>query len=323
VIPRKISLDALRVFESAARNLSFTKAAAELSMTQGAVSQRIKTLESNLGATLFRRLTRALELSCEGQRLYDGLHAGFGRIEAALAGFRSTGHARALTLTVSSSLATQWLLPRLSALARLEPPVAVAVIAGDRLLDIGVDAEAALRFGRGHYPGLKSLRVGNDEVFPVCSPSFLAAHPAARGLGTPASRRVWSTLTRIVDSVAEVDRSGCGWRNWGEAVGLRWDDDDPTVAFSHGHLALQAAAEGIGIALARRVLAADDLASGRLQRLGYGLREVPARFAYYFVTRGEPDARGRSLASWLKTQLAATGGCNNESSTAASADLVK
>lgn len=305
MIPRRISLDALRVFESAARNLSFTKAAAELSMTQGAVSQRIKALESNLGATLFRRLTRALELSREGQRLYDGVHAGFGRIEAALAGFRSRGRSRALTLTVSSSLATRWLLPRLSVLARLEPPVALALIAGDQLLDIGGDVEAALRFGRGRYPGLKSLRVGNDQVFPVCSPSFLAAHPAARDLGTAAGRKAWSTLTRIVDSAAEVDRSGCGWGNWGETVGIRFNDVDPTVAFSHAHLALQAAAEGIGIAMARRVLAADDLASGRLQRLGPA---VPVRFAYYFVTRGEPDARGRSLASWFKAQLEATGG---------------
>jgi LysR family glycine cleavage system transcriptional activator len=83
------------------------------------------------------------------------------------------------------------------------------------------------------------------------------------------------------------------------------------VAFSHAHLAVQAAVEGIGIALARRVLAADDLARGRLQRLGPA---VPARFAYYFVTRGEPDARGRSLASWFKTQLAATDGGGGESS---------
>lgn len=289
-------------------------------MTQGAVSQRIKTLESNLGATLFRRLTRALELSSEGQRLYEGLHAGFGRIEAALASFRSNGHARALTLTVSSSLATRWLLPRLNTLAHLRPSSAIAVIADDQLLDIGVDAEAALRFGRGRYRGLRSQRVGDDEVFPVCSPSFLAAHPAARDFGTPVRRKAWSTLTRIVDSVAEVDRSGCGWVNWGEAVGISWDDGDPTVTFSHSHLALQAAAEGIGIALARRVLAADDLASGRLQRLGPA---VPARFAYYFVTRGEPDARGRSLAAWFKAQLAATGGCNSESSAGALVDLVK
>jgi LysR family glycine cleavage system transcriptional activator len=311
LIPRKISLDALRVFESAARHLSFTKAAAELRMTQGAVSQRIKSVEASLGSTLFRRLTRALELSSEGQRLYDGLHAGFGRVEAALASFRSTGHARALTLTVSPSLATRWLLPRLSTLAGMRPPAAIAVIADDRLLDIGVDAEAALRFGRGRYRGLRSQRVGDDEVFPVCSPSYLAAHPAARDLGAPARRKGWSTLTRIVDSVAEVDRSGCGWGNWGEAVGIRWDDSDPTVAFSHAHLAVQAAVEGIGIALARRVLVADDLASGRLQRLGPA---VAAQFAYYFVTRGEPDARGRSLAAWFKTQLAATGGGSGESS---------
>jgi LysR family glycine cleavage system transcriptional activator len=177
-------------------------------------------------------------------------------------------------------------------------------MAGDQLLDVGVDAEAALRFGRERYVGLKSLCVGNDEVFPVCSPSFLAAHPAARDFGTATAREAWSTLTRIVDSVAEVDRSGCGWENWGEAFGISWEDGDGTVAFNHAHLALQAAAEGIGIALARRVLAADDLACGRLQRLGPA---VPARFAYYFVTRGEPDARGHSLAAWFKTQLAATG----------------
>ena len=95
----------------------------------------------------------------------------------------------------------------------------------------------------------------------------LLPHPD-RDLGTAAGRKAWSTLTRIVDSLAEVDRSGCGWRNWGEAVGIRWDDGNPTVAFSHAHLVLKAAAEGVGIALARRVLAADDLASGRLQRLG-------------------------------------------------------
>ena len=303
MISRKISLDALRVFESAARHLSFTKAAAELSMTQGAVSQRIKTLESTLGATLFRRLTRALELSSQGQRLYEGLQAGLGRIEAALASFRSSGQARPLTLTLSSSLATRWFLPRVSALARLQPSAAVALIADDRLLDIGVDADAGLRFGGGRYRGLKSLRVGDDEVFPVCSPAFLAAHPAARDLSIPARRKAWGALTRLVDSVAEVDRSGCGWRHWGETVGIQWDDSAPTVAFSHGHLALQAAAEGIGIALARWVLAADDLASGRLVRIGPA---VPARFAYYFVTHGEPDARGRSLATWLKLQLAAT-----------------
>jgi LysR family glycine cleavage system transcriptional activator len=306
MIPRKISLDALRVFESAARHLSFTKAAAELRMTQGAVSQRIKALESILGAALFRRLTRALELSAEGKRLYVGLQAGLARIEAALEGFHSRGGGgRPLTLTVSTSLATRWLMQRASALAELKPPVAISVIADDRLLDVGVDADAALRFGRGRYRGLKSLRVGTDEVFPVCSPSFLADHPAARDFGTPSQAKHWRGLTRLVDNIADVDGSGCGWRNWGESAGIAWDSDDPTIAFSHGYLALQAAAEGLGIALARRVLAADDLASGRLVRIAEGVPPVGARFAYYFVTRGEPDMRGRALASWLTSQLAA------------------
>ena len=97
---------------------------------------------------------------------------------------------------------------------------------------------------------------------------------------------------------------------------IRWDSDDPSIRFSHAHLALQAAMEGVGIAMARRVLAADDLASGRLLHTAPTCPSVAARFAYYFVTRDEPDARGRTLISWLKAELAAlevspacAGGC--------------
>jgi LysR family glycine cleavage system transcriptional activator len=304
MVPRKISLDALRVFESAARHLSFTKAAAELMMTQGAVSQRIQTLEARLGTKLFRRLTRALELSPDGERLYEGLHVGLARVEAALTGFRSSRDTRALTLTVSSSLATRWLMRRASALAQLKPAIAISIIADDRLLEVGIDADVALRFGCGRYRGLKSLRIGDDEVFPVCSPSFLAAHPDAMQFAGRGQARKSPGLTRLVDTVAEADGSGCGWRSWGEAAGMGWDSASPTTKFSHAHLALQAAAEGLGIALARRVLAADDLASGRLVRVGHNLPTVPARFGYYFVTRGHPDAREQPLASWLRDQLA-------------------
>lgn len=303
MIPRKISLEALRVFEVAARHLSFTKAAAELHMTQGAVSQRIKALETQLGAALFTRLTRALELSPQGQHLHEGLRAGFARIETALGGFRSADRAHVMTLTASPSVVTRWLMPRLNALAQLRPRVAVSVVADDRLLEIGVDADAALRFGSGRYRGLHSMRVGTDEVFPVCSPALLAANPAAGESNAAARRQAWRKLTRIVDPVAEMDRSGCGWRNWSDTQGVPLDEDVPNISFSHAHLALQAAVEGLGIAMARRVLVADDLAAGRLVRLGPAM---PARFAYYFVTRDEPNVRSRMLAAWLQTQLANT-----------------
>lgn len=131
------------------------------------------------------------------------------------------------------------------------------------------------------------------------------AQPAASDFGTRSHAKTWRRLTRLVDSVADVDGSGYGWRNWGEVVGIRWDSDDPSIRFSHAHLALQAAVEGVGIAMARRVLAADDLASGRLLRIAPTCPSVAARFAYYFVTRDEPDARGRTLISWLKAELAA------------------
>jgi LysR family transcriptional regulator, glycine cleavage system transcriptional activator len=143
-------------------------------------------------------------------------------------------------------------------------------------------------------------------VFPVCSPSFLTAHPAAVDFGDPARRKACGALPRLMDSLAETDRSGCGWRSWGEAVGLSWSEHDRIIAFSHGYLALQAAAEGMGVALARRILAADDLASERLVRVGRGFPGLSARFGYYFVTQGEPGPRARSLASWLEGQIAAS-----------------
>src|SRR5882724_8594077 len=304
MLPRKISLDALRVFEAAARHLSFTKAAAELRLTQGAVSQRIKSLEETLGAPLFRRLTRALELTSDGQRLHIALQDGFARIADGLAGFRSGKVTRPLRLTVSSSVAARWLLPRLGGLTNLKPSMPVAVLADDRLVEIGSEADVALRFGRGRYRGLKSVRLGGDEVFPVCSPSFLEAHPATANFGDPARRKSWDCLSRLVDSVTESDGSGCDWDTWGTSAGLSWSEEGPTTVFSQGHLALQAAAAGMGVALARRILAADDLASGRLVRAGHGLLPSPARFGYYFVTRSEPDARLRALAEWLKMQLA-------------------
>jgi LysR family glycine cleavage system transcriptional activator len=306
MLPRKISLDALRIFEAAARHLSFTKAAAELRLTQGAVSQRIKALEENLGTPLFRRLTRALELTSDGARLHLDLQEAFARIAAGLARFRSLKSARPLTLTVSASVATRWLIPRLGGLADLKPSLSIAVLADDRLVEIGAEADVALRFGRGHYRGLKSVRIGDDVIFPVCSPSFLHRHPSAANFGVPARRKHWGSLLRLVDSVAGSDRSGCDWATWGKSIGVSWGEEDRTIIFSQGHLALQAAAEGMGVALARQILAADDLASGRLVRAGRDFSPLPTRFGYYFVTRTEPDARARSLAAWLKMQLATT-----------------
>jgi LysR family transcriptional regulator, glycine cleavage system transcriptional activator len=305
MIPRNVSLDALRVFECAARHLSFTRAAAELSLTQGAVSQRIQALESRLGVTLFRRRIRALELSPQGAALHAGVHDALARIQAALAALQPGGGIGLLRLTVAPSLATRWLMPRCGELARLDPPVALSVLADDRLADIGIDADAGLRFGSGRYLGLTSVRVGDEELFPVCSPAYLADHPEALELAA-LKPGAWRGLMRLVDTVADEDGSGCGWRAWGERAQVRWDERAPSTAFSHAYLALQAAAEGQGIALARRVLAADDLTQGRLVRIARRMPAVPARFHYHFVTKGEPDARGRALVPWLQAALAAT-----------------
>ncbi len=297
MIPRSIPLEALRAFETAARHLSFTAAAAELGLTQGAVSQRIKALEAAVGAPLFRRLTRALALTAEGERLSESVRGGFGQIAAGLAAIGAA--ARPLRLTLPPSLAARWLMPRLGDLAALRPPLSVVVLAEDRLLEIGVDADVGLRFGPGRYTGLRSAVVGGDSVFPVCSPGFLAARPEI------AAVTGWAGLPRLVDSVAEVDAGGCRWRDWAEAAAVRLPDG-PAITVSQAHLALQAAVDGLGIALARQVLAADDLAAGRLVRLARATAPVPVRYRYAVVTRGEPDARARALTAWIRTRLAAT-----------------
>ena len=320
MIPRGFPLEALRAFEAVARHLSFTEAARELGLTQGAVSQRIKSLETAMGgAVLFRRLSRPLALTAEGQRLADAVGAGFREIGYGIAaihdGTVAASSRRPLRLTVSHSIAARWLLPRLGSMGRWRSQIGtVAIVAEDRLVELGTEADVALRFGRGRYAGHKSRKLAGDTMMPTCSPGFLARNPAAALFGAPEQTGAWSGLPRLLDSNADSDGSGSGWGAWEawraslDAGGARplFDPALQHLSFSHGHLTLQAAAQGLGIALARAVLVADDLAAGRLVRAGPKLPSMPARYSYHFISREEPDARSSALAGWLQAELEAT-----------------
>ena len=172
------SLDALRVFEAAARNLSFTQAADELHVTQAAVSQRIRSLEESLGVPLFRRLNRALLLSDDGQALYQPVRDALDQMMGAVESLRAGDATGVLTVTTMDSFAATWLVPRLKRFRDAHPEIDVRISTSDTLLDLTrEDMDMGVRYGRADWPQLDVVRLMTEEVFPVCGPALLERGP--------------------------------------------------------------------------------------------------------------------------------------------------
>jgi LysR family glycine cleavage system transcriptional activator len=282
-------LKALPDFEAAARHLSFTKAAEELHVTHGAVSRQVKSLEDYLGVRLFRRLNRALRLTDEGQayarsvrELLDSLAESTGRLRAR----KETG---GLTVTTTYSFTTGWLVPRLGRFRALHPEIDVRLQANDQVVDFARDnVDLAIRYGRGHYPGLGVDRLLSDDYVPVGSPKLLKGkHP----LKKPADLHHHVLLH---EESNEVD-----WRMWLMAAGIDGIDASRGPIFSHSSMAIQAAVNGEGVALGRTALIEAELAAGRLVRL-FDLR-LKAEMAYYIVyqPRAIERPKVRAFRDWL------------------------
>ena len=293
---RRPPLPELHAFEAAARHLSFTRAAAELGVTQGAVSQRIKALEARLGAPLFRRMTRPLALTPDGEALASAVRSGFEQIDVGLQRF-AAGQAdqrRVVSVSVSPSFAARWLMPRIGRFGDRHPELQVHVTAEDRLVDpIAEGLDLAVRFGRGVYDGLESRLLMRDELFPVCSPAL------AESLSSPADL---DRVTLLFDAVAEADDSGCSWGAWAREAGVTLRAT-PGPSFNQASLALEAAAEGAGVALGRRSLVINDLARGRLVR-PFDL-SAPTRYAYFVVQPpGRLSQAAQAFEAWLMDEAA-------------------
>lgn len=296
---RRPPLGDLHAFEAAARHLSFTSAAAELCVTQGAVSQRIRKLEEMLGFRLFSRLPRELSLTTEGKILSAAVGNSLSLIDDALAGiFSQDGPNNKILLTVSvaPSFAGQWLVPRLIRFRQRCPELEICLEADASHADFSTgQVDLAIRFGRGAYPGLTTSLLMHDEVFPVCSPSYLTAgmrleHP--------------SDLLHAVllhDATAEADGSGEDWRHWFRSAGLTIARlDGPR--FKPGQLALQAASAGLGMALGRASIVGDDFSAGRLVRpIDHA---VPTAFWSYLVhQRQHVSPHLATFITWLRQEV--------------------
>lgn len=279
-MPRYAALPAvgsLVVFEAVARRQSFTLASEELGLTQGAVSHHIKLLERKLGVLLFLRLPRRTALTADGERFAQAVREGLDGIAAMAKALRSRRKSPVLTVTVLSSFAFKWLFPRLLRFEELNPGIELRFNTTDELLDlVAGDSDAAIRYGSGQYSGLHVERVlGEETMRPVCSPALLERSPPLRRPGD---------LRRHVllhDEIPRIAGWQPGWDTWLAAAGVESVDLGTGRRFGLAAATIQAAIEGMGVALGRSSLVLDDLAAGRLvSPFGPAVR---SRLNYYFV----------------------------------------
>ena len=295
-------LNALRTFEAAGRHLSFKKAAEELSVTPAAVGHQVKLLEDYLGVALFRRMNRAVLLTDAGQAALPELREGFDKLSAAVERIRVRDTPALLTLTVEPSFAARWLVRRLERFHLAHPDIDIGMDATFRIVDLereGVDL--AIRYGQGDYPGLLADKLLDEEVYPVCSPSLLEGpHP----LREPRDlRHHWL----LHDEGMSEDDSWPDWETWLRVLGVEAIDATRGTRFYEHTLLIEAAIQGQGVALAGRVVVADELLAGRLVRpFGpeYGTR---LDFSYYLVRRPQVAETSRVVAfrDWLLAEVSA------------------
>ena len=292
-------LNALRAFEAAARHLNFSRAADELSVTPGAVSQQIQNLEDYVGAALFKRTPKGLLLTDAAQTALPALREAFDRLAEAASLLTAAVDGRRLTLTAPPSFAAKWLVPRLGAFEQGHPQVDVWLSAGIELVDLSAgEVDVAIRYGSGRYPGLEVKRLLGETVIPVISPELLKDQPLA-------SPEDLKNHVLLHDGSPDLDDSCPDWSMWLAARGLRGVDGLRGPRFNQSSLVIEAAANGRGVALAKRTLAQADLDAGRLVAPLQIATAVD--FAYYLV---HPKAKGRlpqvkAFISWIEAEARA------------------
>lgn len=291
-------LNALRAFESAARHLNFSRAADELSVTPGAVSQQIQNLEDYVGAPLFKRTPKGLLLTDAAQTALPALREAFDRLAEAASMLTAAVDGRRLTLTAAPSFAAKWLVPRLGKFEQNHPLVDVWLSAGLELVDLTAgEIDVAIRYGGGRYPGLEVHRLIGETVIPVISPDLHAQNP----LNEP---KDLANHVLLHDGSPDPDDSCPDWTMWLAARGLKTVDGARGPRFNQSSLAIEAAVNGRGVALAKRTIAQDDLDAGRL--ISPLQISTAVDFAYYLV---HPKAKGRlpqvkAFISWITAEAA-------------------
>ena len=283
-------LTALRAFEAVARHLSMARAAEELHVTPGAVSQQIKQLEGFLGQPLFQR-GKVLALSEAAASVLPLLSDAFDRLERATHQLRPAGHDGPLTVSTPPAFAARWLVPRLEDFQTRHPEIGLRLLATRRLVDFSLeDVDCAVRFGDGQYPGLKVERMMPEAIIPVAVPALAAEISTVADI---------ARKPLLDDASHTLGEAFMDWATWFTSQGVAWEAPLRIKYFEESNLTIQAALSGLGVALAWRTLVEDDLKAGRLIWLLD--RTVTTHLGYHLVMPANRAAlpKVKAFSAWL------------------------
>lgn len=285
-------LNSLKAFEAAARNLSFTKAAEELFVTQAAISHQIKLLEEHLSIKLFMRRNRSLLLTEEGQSYYLDIKEVFANLYESTDKLLTRGAKGSISIALTPSFAIQWLIPRLSEFSKVHPDIDVKIKAVDfeenSLTD---DVDVAIYYGMGHWPNVQADKLHTEFFIPVCSPLLLAGeHP----IQIPADLKHHTLLH---------DMTRNNWNEWIKQANIKDINVNQGPIFSHSSMVLQAAIHGQGVALGHNILAKPEIESGRL--ITPFNQILLSKKAYYLVCREAQidSAKINTFRNWLLEEV--------------------
>jgi len=291
-------LKAVRYFESAARHLSFSKSAEELNVTHSAISHQIKALEEWIGQPLFERTGRALRLTEAGRQFLPPVRSAFRQLTEAAQDLRQANRGGPLTVSVLPSLASKWLVPRLYDFRAKHPEIEVRISATDRVEQIGQGGiDIAIRYGRGRWPGVDSELLLQDDLFPICSPALLDGDPPLR---QPSDLQHFNLLN---DSTWEAARFDF-WHHWLAQAGVTGLELKGGFSFNYSNLLVQAAVDGLGIALGNTLLAGDDLKAGRLVKPFDITVSLDTAYYVVYVRDALKRQKIRAFRDWLVEQIA-------------------
>lgn len=302
-------LNSLRVLESAARNLSFSKAADELFVTKAAVSHQIKALEEYLGFQLFERKNRSIELTEAAELALPKLREGFNNLAEAVKLMQQHTQHDSVNVCMAPSFAAKWLVPKLHKFSGTHPDIDMKIIGDDTLISNRVDSgnldewfrgddiDVVIRFGSGDYPGFVVDKLFDVSAVPLCSPNLLSRK--VNPLKTPEDLRHYTLLH---DDTGYTGRPS--WEKWLELAGVKGIDAKRGLHFNHVSLVLGGAIDEQGIGLSMEPLAQYDIDAGRLC-IPFDLK-MPLDSAYYIIRREREDENEsvEAFVSWIKEEAA-------------------
>ncbi|MEM8691724.1 MAG: transcriptional regulator GcvA [Pseudomonadota bacterium] len=290
-------LTALRAFDAASRHMSFAKAAEELNVTPAALSFQIKSLEDHLGAPLFRRLNRAVELTEAGETLAPGAAEGFRTLATAWRANERLQDHQTLIVTAGPAFTAKWLAPRLYDFAQKHPQIELRFSASLRFMDFGRDAiDVAVRFGYETKEDLYVLPLAEEWVSPVMTPDLVEQFPTPGDL---------VNAPLIFDDSINFLKPSCDWEAWFHAAGIDFKPEHGP-RFSQADHALDAALSGVGVVLGRRALVVKDIADGRLAAPYKLALRTGGRFRFLCLNGAENRPQIAAFRDWMLEEIEKT-----------------